>query len=120
MAFTSDESLKCVVQKAEKIVKNGSFVKWVFIVMDSYGEHYEWEDSSEKLNHALTPTDTEVSEYIHAHLTGGAHASGGGNYSSVSPTQDAVAVKENITTRSTKVVGRTPNSAVTNQPGSTL
>ena len=117
MAFTESESQKCTVIKAEKVLTNGSFTKWVFIVMDSYGEYYEWTDSSEKLNHALAPTDTQVSQYIHNYLTGGAHSSGGGNYSSVSPTQIAVAKKYPVTKRTTSILNRRPNKEAQEQGG---
>ncbi len=93
MAFTEAESKKCNVIRIEKVFRDSTFENWVFIVVDSYGEFYEWTEESSFLNYSSEPTDTQILEYVKDYLTGGNHGSGGGNYSAVAPTQTGVAQK---------------------------
>jgi len=97
MAFTSAEVNKCAILLADKVVLNSTFVKWSFIIIDSYGKTYEWAETSENLNYASAPTSSQVTDYVSDYLQGNAHASGGGTYSSVAPTQETTHIKVNIT-----------------------
>tara|TARA_X000001036_G_scaffold266649_2_gene247590 strand:+ start:5082 stop:5441 length:360 start_codon:yes stop_codon:yes gene_type:complete len=113
MAFTNAEVKKCSLLSANQVFKNGSFVKWVFLIMDGYGESYEWVELNEKLNYASTPTDIEVSNYVKDYLEGNSHASGGGTYSSLAPTQATVEIKTDVKKQRNGILnnapGKTPN-----------
>ena len=86
MAFSSTEANKCVIKKVTKILNDGTFKKWSFSVIDSYGRVYGWEETHEKLRYILAPTDAQVKTYIHDYLTGGAYGGGGGTFDGVSQT----------------------------------
>lgn len=116
MAFTSAEAGKCNVIRVEKVSKDGSFLYWVFVVIDSYGQTYEWNEESSFLNYVAEPTDTEILTYIDSYLQGGSHGSGGGDYSSVAPTQIATAVKPPTSILKSNCTNKVP-AGEPNQPG---
>ena len=111
MAFTSAEVGKCSILTADKLIYDSSFQKWIFMIMDSYGKIYEWEESSENLNYASEPTDSQVSAYVSDYLQGNAHATGGGTYSAVAPTQETVDIKR------TSVYDRGASQGIDRVPG---
>ena len=107
--FTASQADISTTKTAQSEYQNGTFKVWTFKVVDSIGNIYTWEETDEKLNHALTPSEAQISTYIKTYLTGGSHADGGGTYPGV----------EKITTTKPNVVFNPHKSILNKAPGST-
>ena len=81
--FTSAEATASMIISAQQVKIGATFKKWDFQIKDDKGNIYSWEETEEDLNYASTPSDTNVSTYIHAYLSAGSHGDGGGTYAGV-------------------------------------
>ena len=108
--FTSVQANDSTIVVAQQIKSGGTFKKWDFQITDDIGNTYTWEETDEKLNYALAPTETQVSTYIHAYLSNGAHGDGGGTYTGVEKITSKLAPITNITQRGLEggMAGRVP------------
>lgn len=106
--FSSTESTKSVVKDATKELAGATFKLWTFSVQDAEGNIYNWEDTEEHLLHASAPSWLQVSQYIHAYLTGGAKANGSGNYTGVTKIIAQVKPRGHITVEG--LINQAPNS----------
>ena len=68
--FTSNEADASKIHVAESVSANGTFTHWTFVVTDSSGNRYSWEDTTANLDQSGAPTDQQVSTYIKRYLTG--------------------------------------------------
>tara|TARA_Y100001963_G_scaffold26765_1_gene36519 strand:+ start:528 stop:1214 length:687 start_codon:yes stop_codon:yes gene_type:complete len=89
--FTGAEASASSIILGQKVSIGASFKKWDFQIIDDKGNIYSWEETDEKLNYASTPTETQVSTYVHAYLSAGSHGDSGGTYAGVEKITTTVA-----------------------------
>ncbi len=63
--FTTEEANACIINRAEKVSKNGIHKYWVFGITDEDNNYYDWKDS----DLSDSADDTTQKMAIFTHLT---------------------------------------------------